>query len=90
MNDKIKESHPLPDSENHTQNLEDMKVVEVEQYGVFEWHPLKDGKGKPEMVMLTFKVEGLELSIRLKSKGELLRLIKMLKRHGDNVWPEQG
>ena len=90
MSDDIKDSHPLPDAECNIENLEDLKIISVDEYGVFEWHPDKDGKGKPTMVFLNFKIKDIQIGIRLKSKGELLRLVEALKRHGDNVWPEQG
>lgn len=90
MSDGIKDSHPIPDAEYNIENLEGLKVVPVDGYGVYEWHPDKDGEGKPTMVFLNMKIGDVQICIRLKSKGELLRLVEMLKRHGDNVWPEQA
>lgn len=86
----IKESHPLAPEEINIQNLEDLKVIIPNEYGVFEWHKEKDGKGKPEAVAIALKIGEYQLCIRLKSRGETLRLIKMLERHMNNVWPEDS
>jgi hypothetical protein len=90
MSDKIKESHPIGPEEINIQNLEDMKVIIPNEYGVYEWHSEKDGKGKPEAVALAFKIGEYQLTIRLKSRGEVLRLIKILERHMNNIWPESS
>lgn len=80
----------LPPISEVMENLYDKLVVEIEQYGVFEWHAEKDGKGKPSMIvlMLTLKdTEDIRFGLQLKSRRAASELIEMLRRHRDLVWP---
>lgn len=62
---------------------------EIEEVGVAEWCPTPDGSGPAEAVVLHFRIRGEDedLGLRLKSPGAVNRLIAMLERHRDSVWP---
>lgn len=87
--------YEIPDSEFSGKNLSDYEAFfEVKEYGVGEWTPQRDGKGKPEALILHFDVELnlgkshiVTFGIRLKSRQETQRLIAILQRHCDSVWP---
>lgn len=82
----------LPASEE-VKNLEDhdRPFIEVENLGVFEWCRERDGKGKPERVVMQMDVTiaGVKLSLirQFKSRGSLDELIDILTRHREGVWP---
>lgn len=84
-------THPIPEPSFSGKNMRDMAgFLEVASYGVAEWTPEDNGQGKPEAVILHFDLgkalDGVSLGIRLKSKGEANRLIKMLEQYRDQVW----
>jgi hypothetical protein len=70
-------------------NTVGMKYFEVENIGVFEWHSLPDGQGKPEQVHLQFKVAGIPYPfvMRFKSRKPVDELIMALITHANGVWP---
>lgn len=85
-------THPIPEPEFSGKNLRDQPMfLEVQSYGVAEWTPEDDGKGKPEAVILHFDMgkalDGVSFGVRLKSRGEVQRLITMLGQYRDQVWP---
>jgi hypothetical protein len=69
----------------------DRPFVEVESLGVFEWHRERDGKGKPERVVMQMDVTiaGVKLAMirQFASRGSLDELIDILTRHREGVWP---
>ena len=89
MNDP---THPIPGPSFSGKNLSDIPVfLEVESYGVAEWTPERDGKGKPQAVMvylnLAGRFEGVQFGIRLKSRAECNRLSALVGQYRDMVWP---
>lgn len=82
----------LPPISDEPKNLDEIDVVQIDEFGVFEWHEEKDGKGKPTMIVLMFSVnlegtEDMRFGLRLKSRKAASELIEMLRRHRDLVWP---
>lgn len=79
----------MPEYDNKPVNLRDMKLFEVEEIDVVEWHPEPDGRGKPEQVHILYKAVGrdMRLIVRLKSRRILDELAAALIEHGDAVWP---
>lgn len=85
-------TNPVPDEEFSGKNLRDVPaILESNGYGVYEWTPEEDGRGKPEMVILALELggefDGAQIALRLKSRPEVNRLLVMLRRHRDGVWP---
>ena len=84
-------THPVPDEEFLGENLEDLNVIACDAYSVCEWTPEKDGRGKPEMVCFVLHLgadlDGAQVVVRIKSRPEANRLINILRRHRDGVWP---
>lgn len=86
-------SHPIPPaSDGPPKNLKDIPhIIPTSGYGVFEWCPQDDGKGKPEAVIIVLqlagRLDGAEVHMRIKSRKEANRLLEVLERHIDNVWP---
>lgn len=66
-------------------------LLPVAGYGVAEWHPTLDGSGKPTALLLRLQLaggnDGAEVVMRITSRAETNRLIAILERHRDNVWP---
>lgn len=88
-------THPVPDEEFSGKNLKDVAAMLVcDGYGVFEWTPEPDGKGKPEMICLVLELgadlDGAQIVLRIKSRPEANRLIEILQRHRDGVWPVEA
>ena len=81
------ETHPLPESEFDGKPI---YAPKIKSYGVASWCPTPDGSGKPEAVAIHVDLEEGNLSflVRLKSRGEVNRMVAMLLRHADDVWPE--
>lgn len=69
-------------------NLEGAAFLDVQEMGVHEWHPAADGKGKPEQVHLTMKLDGLRypVIVRFKSARPVDELIVALITHRRGVW----
>lgn len=83
---------PIPPAKMIGKNLRDIPVyLECTGYTVAEWTPLPNGQGKPTAVVISLKMggrlDGVELGMRIKSRAECNRLIEVLKRHRDGVWP---
>jgi hypothetical protein len=70
-------------------NTAGMKYFEVESIGVFEWHSLSDGQGKPEQVHLIMRMTGYDppVIMRFKSRRPVDELIMALITHSNGVWP---
>lgn len=82
---------PIPNESFSGKNLDEMQILGVEAYDIYEWTPQRDGKGKPEQVHLHFIVSGLDgvrFAIRFKTPRELDRMIATLTRHRLGVWPK--
>jgi hypothetical protein len=93
MAEDPRKAHPIPPPEPNPRNLEDIPVkLPVRGYSVCEWTPEKDGKGKVEQVHLVLhlagSLDGAEVIMRIKSRLEINRLIQVLERHRDGVWPQ--
>jgi|GEM_PF-4106994 len=71
-------------------NTDGMEVYEIKSISVNEWHPLPDGKGKPEQVHLMLEVEEIPYPfvIRFKSRRPVDELIVALITHANGVWPK--
>lgn len=72
------------------QNLSDLMILELDTIGINEWHPERDGKGKPTQVHLALTPKnypGVRLIMRLKSRRAIDDLIAALQKHADSVWP---
>ncbi len=69
-------------------NTEGMKFYEITNISVNEWHPLPDGKGKPEQVHLMIEVAGnpYPIVMRFKSRRPVDELIVALIAHANGVW----
>jgi hypothetical protein len=63
---------------------------EIKEISVNEWHPLPDGKKKPEQVHLWFEVEDIPYPfvLRFKSRRPVDELIVALMTHAKHVWPK--
>ena len=73
------------------QNVEGMHclLIDIEEIGVFEYHPLPDGKGKPTEVHMLLHIEGLDdipLLMRFKGPDTLDRIVAALVKHRVNVF----
>lgn len=81
----------MTDEETEVQNLEGMAFLEIEEITVHEWHALPDGGGPPLQVHMVIKVAGLAgpLIMRFKGPHSIGRLIGALRKHRDNVWPQE-
>lgn len=80
----------LPPVTEDVKNLDQERIIQIDEYGVFEWHEEKDGQGEPTMVVLMMKIgqlEDIQLGLRFKSAVAVNELIAMLRRHRDGVWP---
>ena len=73
---------------NKAINIKDIKLVEIKEISVREWHPLPDGKGKPEHVHLWIKIKSLDaiLVLRFKTGQPLDELIVALITHRKSVF----
>lgn len=85
-------THPIPEAKDGFLNCRDIATfIPVAGYSVAEWYRLPNGQGKPEAVcvrlMLADALDGAEVVMRIKSREEFNRLIEVLERHRDNVWP---
>lgn len=79
-------THPLPDAQPMGKPIFAPLTL---GYDVGAWCPTPDGSGKPEAVAMSIHVDGgLEVLLRLKSRAEVNRLVAVLLRHADDVWPE--
>ena len=68
------------------------RFLEVKEMGVAEWVPGPPGSGPPTMVVLHFAAQMpdgslAQFGLRLKSPAAVNRLIAMLERHRNGVWP---
>ncbi len=72
------------------QNLEGLAFLEIDSVDVKEWHALPDGGGPPLQVHMVISVVGLATPLLLRFKGPhtIGRLIGALRKHRDNVWPQ--
>jgi hypothetical protein len=72
-------------------NDHDRPFIEVESLSVLEWHRERDGKGKPERVVMQMDVVVADIKLsfvrQFKSRGALDELIDILIRHREGVWP---
>jgi hypothetical protein len=90
----MKEPPELPPIETHVENVDESGAfIPCEGYSICEWHPERDGKGKPTAVVLRLPVElpdlpRFEFALRLKSADAVNTLIKALARHRLSVWGE--
>ena len=80
----------MADTTRTPRNVEGQQYYEIEEIEVGEWHPLPDGKGRPEQVHLRLTVAGLDhpLVARFKSPRSISQVIDAMTRHRDNVWPD--
>ena len=71
-------------------NLAGTRFTEVTSISVNEYHPLPDGKGKPEQVHLYFEIKGYPFPfvVRFKSRRPVDNLIVALLTHANGVWPK--
>ena len=80
------ESHPLPDAAFSGKAV---LAPRIKGYGVASWCPTPDGSGKPVAVAFHVDLEdGASVMIRMKSAGEVQRVVAALIRHMNDVWPE--
>ena len=70
-------------------NVAGDEYFEVERIGVFEWHSLPDGQGRPEQVLLEIKLAdcSIPLVMRFKSRKPMDNLIVALITHANSVFP---
>lgn len=87
-------THPIPPMESAPGPVGDVPLIS-EGYSVLEWHPTPDGSGPATAVIFAHHCALLgdpplkiDVLTRLKSPGELDRLIAVLERHRLSVWPE--
>ena len=73
-------------------NTKGLMFFEVKEISVNEWHPLPDGKGKPEQVHIWIGIEDVPFPfvMRCKSRRPIDELIMALIAHADNVWPKDS
>lgn len=87
-----RKSHPIPPPRNKPENLADRPLpLLASGYEVCEWHRLPNGEGKPEAIVLVLnlagELDGASIHMAIKSRLEANRLIQVLERHRDSVWP---
>lgn len=86
-----RERPPIPDAIDFRRNTGGFAFFDIEEYHVFEWCPerAEDPNRKPTQVHFQLDVRGLPhpLVLRLKSRDAIERVIQMLERHRDGVWP---
>ena len=73
------------------QNIEDMafQIVELEGIDIAQWHPEKDGKGKPTEVHMRLSVKEFPqfgFAVRFKGKRTLDAVISSLAMHRRDVF----
>lgn len=83
--------YPIGEPEFSGKNLSDVPVfLEARSYGVAEWTPERDGKGKPEAVFLHFEMggpfDGVTLGVRFKSRKEIQRCVTLLQQYSAMVF----
>lgn len=80
----------LPPVETWNRNVEDLRVIPVDNYRVAEWTPERDGQDTPTQVHLVLELKDapFNLALRLKSRDACDTLIEALTRHRLSVWPE--
>lgn len=71
-------------------NCETMGAVFCcDDLSVVQWHPERDGKGKPEQVHIVASPDGLSTIImRLKSRNVAEQLAAAILEHAREVWPD--
>lgn len=83
-----RKSHPIPPATEKIENLADRPLPLLARgYEVREWHRLPNGEGKPEAIVFVLNLTGESVHVRIKSRLEANRLIQILERHRDHVWP---
>lgn len=98
-----KETHPLPPAHVPNPSVP-AGHAPVDGYDIFTWHPTPDPKdSKPAAVVFAIPIakpvfdamaKGVAagatatMALRVKSSGELKRMVSALMRHGQDVWPE--
>jgi len=84
----------MADEVNEVKNLSGLKIFELEEIRINEYHPQDDGKGLPTEVHMALRLMGappnMLMVMRLKSRRAVDDLVTALCRHRDNVWPERG
>jgi hypothetical protein len=73
-------------------NVAGDQYLEVESIGIFEWHKLPDGQGKPEQVLLEIKLADIDIPLvmRFKSRKPVDSLIMALLTHANSVWGKKS
>ncbi len=92
MADDPRASHPIPPPDPRVKNTRDIPAALIcAGYSVNEWHPLPNGEGPATevhvMLHLGGDLDGAHIVMRIKSRLECNRLIQILERHRDGVWP---
>jgi len=72
-------------------NLADMlqRFVEIEMVDIAEWHPERDGRGRPTQVHLMLQLKGQPETLhvlRFHGPDTLAMLVNALTAHGANVF----
>jgi hypothetical protein len=91
----------LPPIVTNVENLDesDIMFLPCEGYTVSEWHPERDGRGKPTAIVLRMPLamigplKGMppvEVCLRIKSADSVDELIATLMRHRNSVWGGGG
>jgi len=87
-------THPIGPMQSQPKNISDLPgfLLANDGYEVFEYHPLPNGQGKPTAVVIKINfggaLDGGSILWRVKSRAECNRLLTVLMRHRDNVWPK--
>lgn len=78
----------IPDADSATCNLKDRPHLMLEGYRIAEWHPEKDGAGKPTQVHLVMDIPeiGASIAVRFKSADAIDRHVAVMLRHRASVF----
>lgn len=85
-------SHPIPPAQRMAKNVADFPVALLSRgYDVCEWGPRNNGEGPSTQVHIVHhlggELDGVVIVMAIKSRLECNRLIQILERHRDGVWP---
>ena len=75
-------------------NTNTLKIIEVDQLSVQEFHALPNGQGPPTEMHITVHPKGAPDNVlfvlRLKSQEAATDLIEALIKHRDNIWTKKA
>lgn len=74
------------------ENVQGLQFFDVREISVAQWHPIRDGKGKPLQVHMRVVLNQFPhpIILRFRSSKPLDSLIAQLQLHRREVWGDPG